>query len=518
MFCKSLECVLVLGIAAVMASAHGAPRKVNIDLGGGSSGNPTAASTSTAIAAPTEASAAASEETVKVLGRGVGTDEGSALKDAFRDAIERAIGLYVDAETVAKNDEIIKDQILTHSNAYVTHYDQQSAKPTSGGLTEVRILATVKKRPLTQKIQDVMPTQATAVNAAGLQNAFAQMTTKEKRAGDAAALLENALSGLNPVKSLLVANVRPETQKIITADGNTTKRGSHGNAGLSADQVALRYLFELRLDREKYFKEFVPNLKRVLEQISLLEPKEIRISEAIPPDRMNAYRYADVLAEYKNDIQVRHKMPQINGQRWPGWLHDSWGPLDAIHVYGGVWGSGYKEWDFGPGFISSQGNRTQRFWLTYGGYGKVAEAIDVALITELTPDLKAGKIILYELDKSCLEIWNRWMEDVIGEGRGKRATKRQILQSRSTFYNIVIGDGQGQMLSMMPWEVLTSNLMNVKFASQGEHVNRDYQDKCHVYITPFVGCFGECYIEWKSLIVDKSLLPKIKQIKIELAQ
>ena len=37
-------------------------------------------------------------EIVKVLGKGTGADKTEALKDAYRDAIERAVGMYVDAE------------------------------------------------------------------------------------------------------------------------------------------------------------------------------------------------------------------------------------------------------------------------------------------------------------------------------------------------------------------------------------------------------------------------------------
>jgi len=52
-------------------------------------------------------------EIVKVRGRGVGADKTEALKDAYRDAVERAVGLYVDAEQMMKNEELVKDQILT---------------------------------------------------------------------------------------------------------------------------------------------------------------------------------------------------------------------------------------------------------------------------------------------------------------------------------------------------------------------------------------------------------------------
>ena len=58
-------------------------------------------------------------EVVKVRGRGIGTNKMEALKDAYRDAVEQAVGLYVDAEQMVKNEDLVKDQILTQSNAYI---------------------------------------------------------------------------------------------------------------------------------------------------------------------------------------------------------------------------------------------------------------------------------------------------------------------------------------------------------------------------------------------------------------
>ena len=79
-------------------------------------------------------------ELVKVRGKGTGADRTEALKDAYRDAVERAVGLYVDAEQMMKNEELVKDQILTQSNAYIDKYDvvKETTKP--NGLVEVQIL------------------------------------------------------------------------------------------------------------------------------------------------------------------------------------------------------------------------------------------------------------------------------------------------------------------------------------------------------------------------------------------
>lgn len=127
---------------------------------------------------------------VKVVARGVGTDKDAALKDAYRDAVERAVGMYVDAEAMMQNDELVKDEVLTHSNAYVTHYDEIGAeKVLEGGLVQVRIVATVKRQALTAKLRDVMPAQVVNLNTSALQDAHAKLVSTEKRGEDAAMTL-----------------------------------------------------------------------------------------------------------------------------------------------------------------------------------------------------------------------------------------------------------------------------------------------------------------------------------------
>ena len=49
-------------------------------------------------------SASSADEVVKVKAKGVGADKTEALKDAYRDAVERAVGMFVDAEQMVKND------------------------------------------------------------------------------------------------------------------------------------------------------------------------------------------------------------------------------------------------------------------------------------------------------------------------------------------------------------------------------------------------------------------------------
>ena len=141
-------------------------------------------------------------ELVKVCGKGTGTDKTEALKDAYRDAVERAVGLYVDAEQMMKNEKLVTDQILTQSNAYIEKYEIASENKSANGLVTVNILAEVRKSALTKKLSDVMPTVTVDVSAAS-RNAHAQAVTEAKMRDDALALIKNELSGFDPIRQLM---------------------------------------------------------------------------------------------------------------------------------------------------------------------------------------------------------------------------------------------------------------------------------------------------------------------------
>ena len=203
-------------------------------------------------------------ETVTVRGKGTGIDRTGALRDAYRDAVERAVGLYIDAEQMVKNEELVKDQILTQSNAYIEKYEvaKETAKP--NGLVEIQILAEVRKTALTKKISDVMPSKTFRLSD-GLKNEHAKLTTVEKRNVDGAALLGKVLNGFNPLA--LVADCALASTKYIMRETRNSTRDS-GN------MISVNYLFRKKIDQDRYFKYVVPRLKDVLDQISLAEPQE----------------------------------------------------------------------------------------------------------------------------------------------------------------------------------------------------------------------------------------------------
>ena len=206
-------------------------------------------------------------EVVKVKGRGVGVNKIEALKDAYRDAVERAVGLYVDAEQMMKNEELVKDQILTQSNAYIENYEvvKEDAKPS--GLVEVQILAIVKKKALTAKVSSIMPA-ATYKLGGDLSAYHAKSTTVEKRNQDGEALLKSFLKDFDPLRATLELKLASQ-RAIITEDDN-----EGGN-------VAVNYIFQLEINQDIYFNSIVPKFRDILRQITISEPEVEQVCSSV---------------------------------------------------------------------------------------------------------------------------------------------------------------------------------------------------------------------------------------------
>ena len=468
-------------------------------------------------------------DTVKVQGRGVGANRDEALKDAYRDAIERAVGLYVDAETVANNDQIVTDQVLTHSNAYITDYRELGMKQLNGGLVQLRILATVKKQALTTKLTDVMPAQTVRIDNTGLQNVHAQLVTKEKRAEDAAALLKNALEGLNPMKSLMVASIRPETQKILTGEA-----AKINYKPLPANQVMLRYLFEVKLDREKYFSEFMPHLKKVLDQISIAKPKEIRLTELMCHSENGFASRADNVKHFIDGNEI--KRDERSGREVRPVFDWRWGDNDGvlynpIHAYSILWqgdslmlSESRQSFDYGYGFeffrehfrpgnsVDRNSWRPNRAQMQYGNsfsYPERMKKFGFALITCLNVDCSNGKVTIYELEKPMFDILSEWRRSLVG-----RVSIPTDSDGKKTSYNIILLDKNGEEIGVYPWQIPNGVLINVKFAEICDK-NGSTVYESMVYATPFIGCFGESMLQWRDFILEKDQLTKVASIKIE---
>jgi len=77
-----------------------------------------------------------------VVGVGFGINSDIAEKNALRDAVENAVGTYVDSVTLSEKQQIIEDRILTHSQGYVTDYKVLNIKQKKDGW-QVKIQAEI---------------------------------------------------------------------------------------------------------------------------------------------------------------------------------------------------------------------------------------------------------------------------------------------------------------------------------------------------------------------------------------
>lgn len=131
---------------------------------------------------------AASPETVDVVAQGMGIDADSALRNAYSNAIQQALGLYVDAETLVQNDQIIKDQVLTHSRGLIQEVTTVS-QGSQDGIYNVTVRAKVLRQPLIEKVKPILKA-TTTLDGTSLHAAIA---TEQQQTKDAQAMLNEAI-------------------------------------------------------------------------------------------------------------------------------------------------------------------------------------------------------------------------------------------------------------------------------------------------------------------------------------
>ncbi len=128
---------------------------------------------------------------IELEATGVGETLDAALRESFRDAVHRAVGTFISSEQVVKNEELIRDQVTAHSDAFVQGYDKISEKQEQG-LFRVTIRARVARAKLAQQLSKSGLTSKTEI---GGENMFAEATSKLDKAKAATELLAKLFEG-----------------------------------------------------------------------------------------------------------------------------------------------------------------------------------------------------------------------------------------------------------------------------------------------------------------------------------
>ena len=165
------------------------------------------------VAKPAEKSD--NKDTQTVFAEGVGTTKEEALKDAFRAAVRQVVGEVVDGETLVKNEELVKDQVLTYSDGFIPEHKVTSDKH-ENGIFRVGIQAKVQRRSVVMKLKAA---KITLKNLDG-QSLYGNIVTQVGAEKDAAALVVKALEGFPD--NCLEARVVGEPKTLEKTDSEAT--------------------------------------------------------------------------------------------------------------------------------------------------------------------------------------------------------------------------------------------------------------------------------------------------------
>lgn len=405
-------------------------------------------------------------DVVSVKGKGVGVDETAALKDAYRDAVETAVGLYVDVEQMEKNEELIKDQILTQSNAYIEGY-RLTEKNEKDGLVNVKIMARVKKQALTRKISSTMPSTTVQIGNQ-LQQIHAQSTTKKIRGEEGAALLANALTGIDMVRQLFDV-------KLVSPVGVPANNDSQDGTVVQMD-----YLFSLKVNNGRYMAEFLPNMDRILSQISITAPEEVKLNVRLK-SAFEQRRSKD-LEDYDNPKKhVECSRSQI------------------------LWG---KEMDSFQIQIPRLGEIRGHTCLSIN---QKFESLPVVLVTKANDSLMVVRGKKFTIDEASASVYMNWHErrDVNGNESGRR---RETQSEWNPTYAVSFLDESGEPLVEQ----------NIQFDLKADTATNEglySAANCNALwlISPWQDCSMKEYHKWFRFKLPKDDLLKIKSIKVELA-
>lgn len=204
--------------------------------------------------------ATAEEHILTVTSRGVGITESDAKKDALINAMQQAIGSYLDSETLIENDQIIRDKVLAVSDGFVKKYDvTDGPKKRQDGLYEVSIKAQVQRGEVQERLEAIRVIQG---SVAGKDTA-AEVLTKIENAENGKQLLEKHLDGL--LEKLLVA-------RLVGEDGKPSEQVRPIIEIQSDGRLKCTWNVEVYFDMKAFYEQVVPQLDKVFRAVSEGQP------------------------------------------------------------------------------------------------------------------------------------------------------------------------------------------------------------------------------------------------------
>jgi hypothetical protein len=136
--------------------------------------------------------------------QGVGKTVDEATRNAFTDAVQRAVGLYINSTKLLKSDGDAVQEIATFSNGYIVWYEQLQLSDDAQGNKRVLLSCDVSQSRTVERLRKLGVVVAESdVGKVDGKRLFAKEITEKKRNDDAKELLTQLLLQLPTTKDML---------------------------------------------------------------------------------------------------------------------------------------------------------------------------------------------------------------------------------------------------------------------------------------------------------------------------
>ena len=418
---------------------------------------------------------------VTVMGKGETKEE--AKLAAFRAAVERAVGVWVDAESLMQNSEMLKDCVNTISNADIQRCETIKTGRLKSGLYGCQIQAWVEKKAITPKFADVFPAAFADVGEEA-STIHVQKVTKAKRSGDAASLMTAELEGVDRMRNWVrLSVVKGKALEEVKKIGNQEVSEVPGK-GL----YSVRY--SMKIDDAAYFKGFLPHFKEMLTKMQEGEAEEGVVLASGAVNGLVASRDIIETGEGIKLVKVvdynmsRHGMSQHNLEPFVrGGYRDVTYFVDPISL------SGFP--GTANGGVCGKGGNPEFFMFDNKGVAKVQDerTFNIWLLDRMNNDRTSVRCSAYKVPDSALRAyWKALYGEldsvyVLGNARDMRILKLGKLSAQERVELVLLDERDEEIaaqIDRVPAIFLASGNQNVQMGV------RSLWESCNVFSSFFI--------------------------------
>ena len=227
---------------------------------------------------------------------GIGITPEEAKKDAWRNAIEQAVGVYITSKSLIENGKLVEDVITSHSKGFVENFKLLETKIV-GGVTHVRMEVQVATKSVFEKLQS-SGGELEFITVDG-ESKYAKSITQKQQAQDAVLALSDVMEGY------------PEKLIDIKISGLMRE----ALPGVFKDRSSKHYIVPITFSwNNEDWTIFANNLNEYLNQVGI-ESKKVTLQSdfRLIEGRSNSYGQMD------DDYIGKDSWLQKN-QGWERWL------------------------------------------------------------------------------------------------------------------------------------------------------------------------------------------------------